>query len=390
MKKTCLVYLASPTNAIAAYSAIISKNSPDSVSIYFVIHWPGGDKILVNSIYQTIKILTSQYKSIEKLIQINQDEIDALFKLSNKNVKKSIEKNTNLKNVDQIYFPHDVTGNLYQALCHTYPSAKRICYGDAFGLVFQKFIHLSYIFDSSIITFMKKVGLIKNRIKTKSALQQEYKPDQAILILPIDQSGKFLKKVAYNVVDKRIFKKTLKLSMESIPELNKYSDKLINIYPGKKYLLLTENFAEGNFIDFNSEINMWNEIISTNCPKRSVIFIKPHPGETLERAYHLKKILKKNYQIIKLDKKFSKIPIELWKKLITKSEIISLSYPTISIEYIYNKKVINPMNKKFIKKWFPKKYYRSYINSTNLYKKPLNTLKTWNEKSILWSGSLLR
>ena len=63
-----------------------------------------------------------------------------------------------------------------------------------------------------------------------------------------------------------------------------------------------------------------------------------------------------------------------------------MSYPVLSLKYLYDIDVIQPMDSEFIEKWFPKWTWASYKNSLSLYSEPLKRLSSWDGMSILWSG----
>jgi hypothetical protein len=67
-------------------------------------------------------------------------------------------------------------------------------------------------------------------------------------------------------------------------------------------------------------------------------------------------------------------------------KVICMSSPILSLKYLYNIDVINPMNDVFIEKWFPEYMWNSYKNAMKIYMEPLKRLEFWNGKEILYSG----
>ena len=96
------------------------------------------------------------------------------------------------------------------------------------------------------------------------------------------------------------------------------------------------------------------------------------------------------YQVVELKKRFKRYPIELWKELVQTCTVICMSYPALSLKYLYDVDVIQPMDDRFIEKWFPEWTWASYKNASSLYMKPLEMLPTWNGADALWTGNIKR
>lgn len=401
MTKHCLVYCISPIHLISSVCAIRTLHDTNEIEVTIIVHWPGFSQEENNEIFNIVSKFSRNFKFIKKIISLDQKELDYYTNNSLKEINDKFKKKFNYVEYQEIYYSHDVTGILYQLLCSIYPHAERICFGDALGMVFEKKVHLSFLQEPRVSLPINKIIkqkitlLLKNIYKLfkKSSIEQlankVYFPQKAALILPVDQSGNFLKKVDLRICDKSIFIDTLEECINSANDLNDYIIQLLQDYKSKKItILLTENIAEGNFIDFETEIEMWCSIIRQNC-KNDVIFLKSHPGERLPRNKRIIERVGNEFEIVELDKKYKRCPIEIWKNLILKCHhIVCMSYPTLSLKYIYNIDVIQPMNETFIEQWFPKWTWNSYKNSMSLYKEPLKKLKEWDGKSILWSGNI--
>lgn len=355
----------SPTHMISSMSAIQELHVSEQIEITLLVYWPGGDTKLNKNLVLVIKNLTRAFPNIKTIITVFGDD------------KRTLSEH----DFQEIYYPHDVVGNVYQSLCKLFPKATRICYGDGLGIVYEKYFHLGKLLKYSWREkFSQKLEKIRYNLTQK--------PHKSILILPVDQSGQFLKNVALTVCSKQAVLGVINKCIFGTKSLHLYIRTLISKNKDKKkFLLLTENIAEGKFLDFNREIEMYSAIIKKYCPRNSIIFLKSHPGETLPRNKAIKISLKKYATIIELNKKFSRYPIEIWKELVTNSVVISMSYPRLSLKYLYNIDVINPMDNAFIEKWFPRWTWESYKNSIKLYSEPLKKLEKWNGKAILWSGT---
>ena len=153
--------------------------------------------------------------------------------------------------------------------------------------------------------------------------------------------------------------------------------------------MLLENFAEAQFIELEKEVSMYCSIVKSNCTKGDVLFLKPHPGEIFtNRIKYITAKLSNYVRVVKLDNEYTTYPIELWKELVQNSTVISMAYPVLSLRYLYNIQIIQPMDKTFIETWFPQWVWPHLKNAINLYMVPFSKLCTWNCSGILWNGKL--
>lgn len=417
MVKKVLVYIISPIHVISSICAIKTLYEEKSIKAILLVHWPGVNDAIVKELGDIVRVLSMNFKFINKVISISTAQ-KAQF-LLNKNIQTAtymLNLFVGEADIHELYYAHDIDGGMYQFLCTAYPNAKRICFGDAFGNVYQKEIHLSFLNvkkNEPNINNIKKptrmkflnIPRIAQKIKTtlsnikirvfnktskKSSIDivfQEFKPNMAVLILPIDQSGEYLKTLPFIICKKKLFLEILDQCIFNAQELQNYCTEIINKYCNRnKLLLMTENFAEGNFIDFNKEIEMWCTIIRRKVDKGGVVFLKSHPGETLNRNERIRKCLEGDIEVVELDKRFKRYPIEIWRELVLNCKIVCLSYPIISLKYIYDINVIQTMNDGLIEKWFPEWVWASYKNALSLYMEPLKRLPSWDGKGVLYTG----
>lgn len=364
MKLSIVAHLMSPIHVISALSAIKTCNKGKKYNITFIVYWPGSTPELARQIGKVIRSMTKSLPNILKIEILSESDFQKI--LSKPNL-------FTIKVCDQIYYPHDVVGNMFQFFCEKFPEAVRVCYGDGMGLIFEKKVHIGLI--------SKKLG--------RSITSSKYDPDKMVLILPIYQSKGYLSRTPLKICPKTLVVNTLNKIIYNSLELQSYLSSLLIKYKSyNKFLLLTENFSEGGFLSQSTEIDMWESIIRKNVPSGSLIFVKAHPGETWNRSQVLKKKLNKEYQIVSIEKAFIKYPVELWVNLIKRTEILTLSYPALSLKYLYNKDTIFCLTDTLITKWFPKNLWRSYRNSQSLYEKPLQRLGIWDGTSVLWQGSV--
>ncbi len=91
--------------------------------------------------------------------------------------------------------------------------------------------------------------------------------------------------------------------------------------------------------------------------------------------------------MVEIDPRFKRYPIELAVRLVRECTVICMSYPRLSLKYLYDIDVIQPMDEAFIERWFPPRFWHSSKNSVALYEKPLERLSVWDGHNVLWSGT---
>ena len=368
MTKKCLVYAMSPISFIAALSAVETLRGSDRVSVYVLVEWPGSSQI-TEELAEIIKLFSKEFSFIKKIVSKNMGTFGKI-------------------DFDEIYFPHDLIEDTSESLFERYPRAKRICCGDSFGLVYTKefFFRLleSPVRNKNLIQILKiKIYKILERTKDGPS-KRIYETHQATLVLPIDQSGSYFKKVPLTVCPKKIVIDIVNKCSKSCQGLENYIGKILMPYDQKKiYVLLTENFAEANLISLEKEIEMYCFIIRKYCQPNDILFLKPHHGETLPRGQKIIARLS-DYRIFELKKNFIKYPIEIWQGLLDNALIISAGYPVLSLKYLYNIDVIQPMDKTLIKNWFPERPQVYLKDAINIYNESLKRLNHWNGRTPLY------
>ena len=299
--KQIAVCAISPIHFISAIGVCRSLHGINKASIDLLVHWPGIDDRSFDAVFKIFLKLSAAADEVRRIVAFNQASVNELCNFSSDHqLVEAVQSMTQTLHYDEIYYPHDVVGDLYPVLTRSYPDARRVCIGDGLGNVYERKVHLSYL------------GLNPET----DPMFGFHAPDMAALFLPVDQSGNFLKKVPLLVCPKRILEEVIEQCIAATYELQDYIQIILNAYQGRpKILLLTENNAEGGFIDFDREVEMYAEMILPLIEKNSVVLIKPHPGETLPRSRRIQEILKSKAETVELHEKFNRYPIELCIKL---------------------------------------------------------------------------
>jgi hypothetical protein len=421
LSKKCVVYASTPLHAISAVSAILTQNSHSNIVVKVLIQWPGPVDDASLEIAKIIAEMLSQFNFIESVKTVPELELsDVLSYKSKAKLVNFFSSMLGWQEVNEIYYSHDLGGYMYYSLASAFSSAKLICYGDSMGIAAERDEYLSDLRESKsvesnkislacIFNFIESLtklqkfitrpavnrfrdlfSLSKSKINSDDNLAEfisaNFHPDLAILIMPVGQSRNFLKKLNLKVCNRAIVTEVVNTCIKSCSKLNYYVDQLLASFPqARKFILLTENFAECSFIDFDREIKMYCEFIENYCLPGDVIFLKSHPGEILPRNQKIIEALGKTYQIVELSPNFKRYPIEIWERLVKQSFIISTGSTILNLKYLYDLNLILPLNPDSIEYWFPKERWSLIKEAIRLYLEPLKKLPNWDGNSILWN-----
>lgn len=396
-----VLYVMSPMSAVAQLTALRSAHPAETVEATVVVHWPFADAELTGELAEAVGAMLSDAKDVGRLVAAPQSVVDEALSAATPEARcAAFAEWLGENGFDEIYYPHDVAGYVYQLLAGANPTARKITTGDNIGHVFERevyFSHLPGAGKSAKPKLMKRVKATIRRAmgKREKAVARpatppvaDHLPDEAALLLPVDQSGNFLKQTTLRIPPKAMAQQVLAECAAAASELDGYCRSLVDAIGDRRaFVLCTQNYAEAGTISFEREIEMWAGFIRAICPEGAVVFLKTHPGETLERGEALNAALAGRNELRTLDKRFRRFPIELWRTLLSHVDVISGSMPSLSLKYLYDKDCIQPFSAAVIEQYFSPEYWGYYKNGLDLYVKPLEALPDWDGKSVLYSGS---
>lgn len=407
-----LAYIASPLHVLSALAAIRTLHDESSVSVTLIVNHPTADAALLQELYPVITAMTERIAFIGKCVAVSNESLKPFVGRSDVEATAGeFREHLGLGDFSEIYYFHDVMGVLFAMLAQSYPYARRICFGDTLGVVFERKSHLSrYGIDTppSIGTVdpardnsspWRRLLSALNRSKA-STERKRYtelltapfgtpgiRPHAAALILPVDESGDFLTDIPWQVVPKELVLGLLSELASRCSAFLEYEDRLLaGRETATKFLLLTECNAEAQFLTFEHDIDMYCEIIERHCSQGSTIFLKPHPAEWLRRYDAISTRLGDRYELIEFDRRFKRYPIEFAVRLARECTPISMSYPSVSLRYLHGVDIVQPMSRAFIEKWYAPKYWDILRRSRAMMDEPRERLTSWDGRSLLWSG----
>lgn len=281
---------------------------------------------------------------------------------------------------DEFYYAHDVTGVVCRQLAKVNPKSRKICIGDAFGMLYTAGTMASYRRAPSFRE--RLLGWLRPAEEPASI-----RPDAAALVLPVDPSGRGLSATPLIVCRKESFLEAIRFCHANAADLRAHMRALLErTGTRKRYLLLTENYADAGLVAREREIEMYAAIAQRFCEPGSAIVVKPHPLESAGRAQELARALGPSYAVESVDPRFARYPIEIWLELLQACTVVCMAYPMLSLKYAHDIDVVNPLDDEFVERWMEPAYRQWMRDSLRLYREPLARLSTWSGDGLLWTG----
>lgn len=277
--------------------------------------------------------------------------------------------------VTAVYFSHDLhLSFIPQSLLWAWPEAKRITFGDAMGVVYgfryYRSITLGFagrLYDDVRYLVARAVGFLPARLE----------PEVACLILPSDPGGDFL-------AGKRLVVPAVDDVLAVLGEMAKgWAEPLARVPREATHLLLLSNFSGGYLSTPEAEIALYREILEKHVPAGTTVLLKPHPASRAELIDALVASVSDRWKVLVLDPSMVTMPVELARDLVTRCTVLSLSFTTVSLPYLYGSRVIHALDDALIAKHvFPAKQ-RWVKDGNDVYLRMAAKLATWDRKSPL-------
>lgn len=399
-----IAYVASPLNVLSALAAIKTFHPDNPVRVTLIVNYPGGDLTLLEELHGIVKVMTSNMPLIEACVAVPDEMIGAFAGRTDvESAAMEFRAHLGLRDFLEVYYFHDVMGVLFAMLAQSYPNARRIAFGDTLGMVFERKFHFAQFgidVPESVSTpdptrgkpsLWSRLRGTEPRHTNLSTLPfgaPSILPHAAALILPTDESGQILCRIPWKVVPKELVLRLLESLTSRCTALGHHVDQLLSGHRStKKYLMLTENNAEAQFIAFERDVEMYCAIIERYCTSESVVYVKAHPAEWLPRYDALRAKIGHKFHLVDFGQRFKRYPVELATRLVRECTPICMSYPMLSLKYLHDVDVIDPMDQAFIKEWFPQKLWDYFNKASQMMVEPRQRLADWNGKDILWNGA---
>jgi tetratricopeptide (TPR) repeat protein len=275
----------------------------------------------------------------------------------------------------EVYFSHLVGGHAAQLCLRAFPQASRVTYGESMGLMEDKDYVLASITGAGWD-------------ESTQHLRRRPEPDatKAVLILPADQTGDCLQGKELFVVPRDLALQVIADFQITSPELGAYSRELLRQASGPKFLFIAANLSDIGIVSPEGERDLYVEMIESCAPSGASILIKAHPLSTFPIDILTAEKLRSRYDVHIVSPEFNRYPMELWSDLLRECEVISLSYCSISLEYLFEKPVHYPLNIDIIKKYIDERAWNRWRDGDEFFRQQRQMLKTWDRNGVLCSG----
>jgi hypothetical protein len=288
---------------------------------------------------------------------------------------------------DEIFIARDFCGEGSSLILNAYPDARRITYGDSLGLVGNE-----EVLDDSTTPRTIRFLLAKARLQLLHTLwgrPRRFRFDAAVLTLPIDWSGMYLKDLPVIVPSKMHVLQVIEALAQRSNALQAYCRCLLDqagtLTP---YLFLLSNLAASRVLAHEAEVRLYVSLISEIAPDGAAVLIKPHPRGDNTVLEEVLQRLSGKYRVIPItDRRLSRYPIELWQELIRNCHITAMfSTSAINLKYFYDCEVKCPLNDEIITGFIPSHNTEYMKTATRVIGEAIAALDTWDGRSVLWRG----
>jgi len=388
---TCLVLIYGHHNILPAAAAVKHyssvKKRTHKPRVITVLYNPGMPNEKLEEVRPFLNRILVNLEW-DPVIIIKKEEIPCSFEFKNDYVVKYAKKMRDfigLDNVDELYYPHDLLCQIVKLCRYCYPNMKNITFGDGFGLLFDK-KRLDFILERKLT--------IKDRIREKfnclgkifSIKKNNDDNIDIVAILPVDWSGCYVGYKKLYVVPKVTALEIIHNIWKSFSEIEEKCSIFLDEVKKPVYILILSNFADCNFISVDREIDFFEYLVRSAAKKGSSIIIKSHPLSIKTNVHQLCKRLESDYYVFEFPSEFNYFQIEMLLPFIEKCQIIGFSSSLISISYLFNKRVIYPIDNKTIECFFLKEKWYILKDTHRIYSCQLDCLSKWDQESLLWSG----
>jgi Alpha-2,8-polysialyltransferase (POLYST) len=395
-ERTIIVGVQGTSQLLAAITAIQYRENqfPDSKNDYILVVYDlfskEKDSAFVKAIFSLSNLLTFKNKifidgfTIKKILRT--------FK-SKKNKIDQLHQLIGVNQADEIYLCRNYIGFGSSFILSAYPMAVRITYGDGYGIVseksfFERFTYRHHNLINRCISNFKK----QTKQSIFKFLGWDFTPlefDLALLSIPVDYSGTYLKSTPYEFIPISVLEHLIIRAKNYVKNSYQHyvTDKLLD--KNVDLLLLTSTFTESKYSSEDDEIELYLSSIPSFLKAGSFIVIKEHPRNSSNVSNRLRMaLLEKGFEVCCLnDKEFNFIPIELSIDMINPALTISFSSSApIVLELFSDYEQIASHSRETLKKYLFPEVLASMIDYDNILAESLDSIKKgWRGGTLLWS-----
>lgn len=281
---------------------------------------------------------------------------------------------------DSVFYAHDMGSDyLAQSAMQAFPQAQRVCFGDALGVVYSNdyYTRLTYPLGGMARYFKQPWATLTSlfwrckRAYTLPRRSQRLDAYVAALILPCDPGGDFLKGKELLTITRSTLDQVLKLLAQGVEHHLRARGPHHPATYADKHLILLGSFSESGFTSPEQEQAMVMEVVQQHVPPQATLILKAHPASYGDKVRRLADALSTHCHV-----EFTAdnvLPIEALPHLAACCRVISFSYSSVSLHYLYGSNVVHAMTTERIKRYFPPHIQPWMQESNELYLAQLAT-----------------
>lgn len=274
----------------------------------------------------------------------------------------------------ELIYPHDVVTTSVEDLNKCLDNPKLICFGDAMGTVYSK---------SKVDPPRNLLHRLSMRRKTTSQdVNRIFRETRLFhLILPILNTEINTTNVVIQVPDR----KSIRLNISELTKgiEGELVDFLQKETSERSAILCLDNLSEGNFLSLDKEIEMYVDFVHELGSDVEKIFVKPHPLDEHNKV-DLIKARAISHDVVEIPFEFSRIPLELWPIEVFKGVVSSMSGPNLSLRYLHNFPVHNPIDRLRLDKYITGLSLSVFTLDQEQIASVKASLPNWDAKGVLY------
>lgn len=271
-----------------------------------------------------------------------------------------------------VFYAHDMGSDyLAQSAMQAFPRAQRVCFGDALGVVYSNdyYTRLTYPLATSLLEGLKapvrQLASIFWRCKRGFTLprrRDRLDAGYAALILPCDPGGDFLPGKVLLEISRGTLDRVLAGLASGAEQGTGPHAALDGGACADKHLMLLGSFSESGFTSEAEEREMYLQAARAHLPPGATVILKAHPASYGEKVRRIAEALAPHYQVESTAT--DALPIEALPHLARCRSVISFSYSSVSLHYLYGSRVVHAMTAGLIDRHFPP-HMRQWMHESN-------------------------
>lgn len=355
----CIYYPQQILSAITALHTVrkARNQATDAPAIMYIWTPPATDAEIYRSRRAIFEKLLTPFPYI-KMWMPEPSEIAESFSQGHRVMAKAMKlrKKFGANTFSDIYYSVDVTGDFTpQSAFQAFPETSRISYGDAMGIGytldnFEKKLFSNYSASDAI---KSPLSYIRSRmVWLKRRLMLPWHRLEATctcMIIPCDNPDYSIPAPEQMTVTFSEVQQTLSAISGTIAASG-LNDEIAAMTAGESrvFLILLGSFSESRLCSEDAEIALYEDVAAEHIPAGSLIIIKPHPAAKPDKLKKLTGALSNKYRTIVTPPGISDMPIEFLPALVEACTVLSFSYSSVSLAYLYGAEVLHVMTDSLI------------------------------------------